>query len=284
MEARKIGFIGLGEVGRTFARAMNENGAEVYYFDVVRKNSHEGIPFLPMEELVQRCDVLLATVVSQAAVEVAREACRHLKPGKLYADLNSTSGSVKREVAKIIEASGADFVEGAILSAVGETGAKASILVSGKKAEAFARLMNELGLVHVRYFSPRVGDASTVKMVRSIFSKGMECLLIEMLVAGKRAGVSDDLWKEIVQFMTEHPFERVAENWIRTHPVACERRYHEMIQVVETVWEMGLEPIMAKAAVDFFKRSLAVGLPQAFPEKPARSWEVVDRLEKELKP
>ncbi len=190
---------------------------------------------------------------------------------------------MKQELARIIEASGADFVEGAILSAVGETGEKAAILVAGEKAEPFARLMRELGLVGVRCFSQRVGVASTVKMVRSIFSKGMECLLIEMLVAGKRAGVSDDLWKEIVQFMSEHPFERVAENWIRTHPAACERRYHEMVQVVETVRGMGLEPIMARATVDFFKRSLELGLPQAFPEKPNKGWEVVDRLEQEMK-
>lgn len=283
MDRRKIGFIGFGEVGRTFAQAMREKGAELSYFDVVRKNPEEGIPFLSLEELVKSCDLILVTVVSQAVLDVARQASRYLTPGKVYADLNSTSGAVKQEVGKIIEASGADFVEGAILSAVGETGPKASILVSGKKAEAFARLMNELGLVHVKYFSLRVGDASTVKMVRSIFSKGMECLLLEMLVAGKRAGVADPLWREIVQFMTERPFERVAENWIRTHPGACERRYHEMVQVVETVREMGLEPIMAKATVDFFKRSLAMGLPQAFSEKPARGWEVVERLEQEGK-
>jgi len=56
-----------------------------------------------------------------------------LRAGKIYADMNSTSGSVKDRIARVIEPSEADFIEGAILSAVGETGPKASILVCGKR-------------------------------------------------------------------------------------------------------------------------------------------------------
>ncbi len=62
-----------------------------------------------------------------------------------------------------------------------------------------------------------------------------------MLIAGKRAGVEDYLWKDIVDFMTKNSFKSVAENWIRTHPLACERRYHEMVQVLETLEEINIE-------------------------------------------
>ena len=34
------------------------------------------------------------------------------------------------------------------------------------------------------------------KMLRSVFSKGMEALLIEFLVAAERAGIRADLWAE----------------------------------------------------------------------------------------
>ena len=214
------------------------------------------------------------------AVEIAKEAARHLRAGKIYADMNSTSASVKNRIARVIEPSGADFIEGAIFSAVGETGSKASILVCGKRGEEFSGLMNRLGLVNVKYFSPKIGEASQVKMIRSVFSKGIECLLLEMLIAGRRAGVADYLWKDIVDFMTKNSFERVAENWIKTHPIACERRYHEMVQVVETLRELQLEPLMTRGTLDFFERSRTLGLEKVFHAKPDSFWEVPNYLEK----
>jgi 3-hydroxyisobutyrate dehydrogenase-like beta-hydroxyacid dehydrogenase len=283
METKKIGFIGFGEVGKTFSKEMTANGAEVYYYDIVDKKPEEGISFLPLRELVLTCNIILSTVATHVAIEVAKEAVKYLDSGKTYADMNSTSASVKNKIAQIIEKSGANFIEGAILSAVGETGPRASILVSGKKAEEFSRFMNRYGLINLKYFSSNIGDASLVKMIRSIFSKGVECLLLEMLIAGKRAGVEDYLWKDIVDFMTKNSFKSVAENWIRTHPLACERRYHEIVQVLETLEEINIEAIMTRGTRDFFQRSRAMGLEKIFSTKPDEFWNVPICMEKELK-
>jgi 3-hydroxyisobutyrate dehydrogenase-like beta-hydroxyacid dehydrogenase len=283
METQRIGFIGFGEVGRTFAREMKSRGADVFYYDLVTKETEPWIFSHSLPELIDRCDVILSTASTHVAVEIAEEAVRHLRAGKIYADMNSTSGSVKNRIAQVIEPSGADFIEGAILSAVGETGSKAAILVCGKRGEEFSGLMNRLGLVNLKYFSPKIGEASQVKMIRSVFSKGIECLLLEMLIAGRRADVAEYLWNDIVDFMTKNSFERVAENWIRTHPVAFKRRYHEMVQVVETLKEMGVEPLMTEGTKDFFKRSCALGLEKAFKTKPESFWDVPNYLERELK-
>jgi len=280
---KKIGFVGFGEVGRTFARAMRTTGAVVYYFDTQDKDPEEGIVSLPFQDLFRKCDVILSTVTTHVAEEVAEKATPCLSSEKTYADMNSTSASVKKRIAQIIEPSHASFIEGAILSAVGEMGHKASILVSGEKAEEFSKWMNQLGLPNVKYFSPGIGEASQVKMIRSVFSKGVECLLLEMLTAGKRAGIADYLWKDIVDFMTKNSFEKVAENWIRTHPQACERRYHEMVQVVGTLEEMNIDPVMTRGTRDFLERSCRMGLRQRFPTKPECFWDVPSRLEEELK-
>lgn len=280
---KRIGFIGFGEVGRAFALEMRSKGAEVFYYDVLDKKAEPWIKPLSLQGLIETCDVILSTASTHRAVEIAEEAAAHLRTGKIYADMNSTSGSVKNRIAKVIEPSQADFIEGAILSAVGETGSKASILVCGKGGEEFSGLMNRLGLVNLKYFSPRIGEASQVKMIRSVFSKGIECLLLEMLIAGRRADVAEYLWKDIVDFMTKNSFERVAENWIRTHPVAFERRYHEMVQVVDTLKEMGIDPVMAQGTKDFFKRSCTLGLEKAFQAKPESFWDVPNYMEGKLK-
>jgi 3-hydroxyisobutyrate dehydrogenase-like beta-hydroxyacid dehydrogenase len=280
MEPTRIGFIGFGEVGKTFAAAMVAGGAEVSYYDLVRSDAVPGAAFRPLEELIERCGILLSTVTTHVAIAVAETAAPLLTARNTYADMNSTSASVKRRIAGIVSPSAANFVEGAILSAVGEAGAKASILVAGERAEAFAELMNRVGLVNVKYFSPAVGEASQVKMLRSIFSKGVECLLLEMLVAGKRAGVAEYLWKDIVGFMTNHPFQGIAENWIKTHPGASLRRYHEMEQVLETLKELDVEPVMTRGTTEFFRRSVESGLAERFSRKPDDVWAVPGELEK----
>jgi 3-hydroxyisobutyrate dehydrogenase-like beta-hydroxyacid dehydrogenase len=277
---KRIGFIGFGEVGRTFAQEMKSKGADVFYFDIASKKTESWIASLSLSSLIERCDIILSTSSTHVAVDVAREAAQFLTAGKIYADMNSTSASAKNRIAEIIKPSKAHFIEGAILSAVGETGPKAAILVCGEKAEEFSRLMNHLGLMNLKYFSPKIGEASQVKMIRSVFSKGIECLLLEMLIAGRRAGVADYLWKDIVDFMTKNSFERVAENWIKTHPLACERRYHEMVQVMETLGELQLEPVMTKGTLDFFQRSRTMGLEKVFQTKPDSFWEVPNYLER----
>jgi 3-hydroxyisobutyrate dehydrogenase-like beta-hydroxyacid dehydrogenase len=278
----RIGFIGFGEVGRTFSREMRSRGAEVLYYEVVEKKAEEGIGFLPLPELVRSCDIILSTVATHLAAEVAQEVAPFLNPEKTFADMNSTSPSAKIRIAEIVRPSGARFVEGAILSAIGEAGTKAAILVSGEGAQAFSLLMNRLGLVNMKYLSPHIGDASRVKMIRSIFSKGVECLLLEMLIAGKRAGVADYVWKDIVGFMTGHAFDKIAENWMKTHPLACERRYHEMVQVLETLEELGVPPTMTRGTKDFFRRSVEMGLGSRWGEKPGDFQQVPEAIERGL--
>jgi len=280
---KKIGFIGFGEVGRAFSREMKAEGAKVYYYDIVDKKPEEWITFLRLKELIHTCDIILSTVTTNVALEVAEQAVVYLSSDKTYTDMNSTSVPVKKRIAEIIEASRANFIEGAILSAVGETGSKASILVSGKTAQEFSRLMNHLGLINLKYFSPNIGEASLVKMIRSVFSKGVECLLLEMLIAGKRAGIADYLWNDIVDFMTKNSFERIAENWIKTHPLACERRYHEMVQVLETLEEINVEPIMTRGIRNFFQRSRGMELVKLFDQKPEDFWNVPNCMEKRLR-
>jgi 3-hydroxyisobutyrate dehydrogenase-like beta-hydroxyacid dehydrogenase len=283
MTPTKIGFIGFGEVGRTFSREMKDRGGEVYYFDVMDKDPEEGIVSLPLQDLIHKCNIILSTVNTHLAVAVAEKTVPYLTSGKTYADMNSTSASVKKRIAQIIEPSHASFIEGAILSAVGETGARSSILVSGERGEEFSRLMNDLGLINLKYFSPKIGDASQVKMIRSIFSKGVECLLLEMLIAGKCAGVAEYLWKDIVDFMTKNSFEKVSENWIKTHPLACERRYHEMLQVLETLADLGVSPTMTQGTCDFFRRSVEAEMRALFSVKPKSFWEVPNTMERRFK-
>lgn len=285
----RIGFIGYGEVASAFAQAMLQSGAEVAAHDVLldqeggfevlqRRTRTEGVRFGSLPEVVKGADYVLATVTTNVARTVAEGCVPLLGADQVYVDLNSTAPSVKVQISEIIGRSAAEFVEGAILGAVGATGARTEILTGGQKGGEVAERLTSLGL-NVRHYSPEIGKASMFKMLRSIVSKGLEALLLEMLIAGRRAGVEADLWRDITGFLTRNPFDRVASNWIQSHALAHERRYHEMVQVAETLGEIGVEPIMTAGTVAFFARSCLLGLPGAFPQKPETYDAVVEYME-----
>ena len=145
-----------------------------------------------------------------------------------------------------------------------------------------AETLNRYGLNAAAY-SAEIGKASTFKMLRSVFSKGMEALLLEFLIAGRSAGIQDDLWQEISELFTKNSFDRVAANWIQTHAGAHERRYHEMRQVMAVLQEIGMDPIVTPAVEAFFERSCRLNFPSAFPEKPESMDAVIAFMEKDLR-
>lgn len=286
----RIAFIGFGEVGAAFAAALAGRGVEVRAFDVLldrpdgrkRLEARAGktpVAFCALRQAVEGARFVLSTVTTTVACEAARLCAPHLRPGQVYLDLNATEPSVKGEIAQIIAPSGAKFVEGAVLGAVGVTGARTEILLGGPQAERVVQeLAGGLGL-NVRFYSAEIGRASTFKMLRSVFSKGLEALLLEFLVAGERAGIREDLWREVTELFDQNRFEKVAANWICSHAVAHARRHHEMVDVAGVLRGLGVDPIMTDATVDVFARSVELGMQDAFAARPERMEDVIRFLE-----
>jgi 3-hydroxyisobutyrate dehydrogenase-like beta-hydroxyacid dehydrogenase len=287
-----IGFVGFGEVASHFAPALQAGGARVIAHDVLleRPGGAETLAarargempaLMPVGEMIAAADIVLSTVTTDVALAAAKGCAAHLRPGKVYIDLNAASPGMKREIARAIAASGADFVEGAILPAVGVMGAKSQVLLCGKGAPRMAGTLTALGLNFSAY-GEEIGKASSFKMLRSVFSKGLEALLVECLLAGRRAGVEADLWREIVATLDAASFEEVGGNWVRTHGTAHARRYHEMVQVEALLREMGVDAPMTAGTVALFERSTRVGLKERFPAAPKSATEVIEALDARL--
>jgi 3-hydroxyisobutyrate dehydrogenase-like beta-hydroxyacid dehydrogenase len=270
----RIAFVGFGEVATAFSHALSARGCQIVAHDVLlhkpggreRLLARAGsikIAFEALPDALARSDYVLSTVTTSVALAAAEECARHLRPGQKYVDLNATAPSAKQVIGTVIEGSGAAFVEGALLGAVGVTGAKTEILLGGPHARAAEQdLAGTLGL-NARFYSVEIGKASMFKMLRSVFSKGMEALLVEFLVAAERAGIRDDLWAEVTALFASQPFEKVASNWVRSHSSAHARRHDEVKQVVAVLRELGVDPIMTPAAQAVFERSGRMALQPA---------------------
>lgn len=286
------GFLGFGEVASRFSERLRERGAAVLAYDVLldRPGGREtlvaragGSPpeFAPLAQTLARADIVLSTVTTDVALSAARDCVPLLRAAQMYVDLNATSPSVKRETALVVAQSGADFVEGAILSAVGVAGADAKVLLCGPRADEATGILSRLGL-NVHAYGTEIGKASSFKMLRSVFSKGVEALLIECLLAGRHAGIEDALWREIVATIDAASFDAVGGNWVRTHATAHGRRYHEMVQVAEVLRELQVDAPMTSATVALFERSTRLALKDAFAAPPASRDDVTAALDARL--
>jgi 3-hydroxyisobutyrate dehydrogenase-like beta-hydroxyacid dehydrogenase len=266
-----IAFVGFGEVASAFCGALASRGAEITAYDILfeqpdgtgklkARAAGTRVTFGALPEVLRGADYVFSTVTTTVATKAARLCAPHLRDGQVYVDLNASEAAVKQEISTVVSEAGAAFVEGALLGAVGVTGAKTEILLGGPHARRVELDLREgLGL-NARFYSEEIGRASTFKMLRSVFSKGMEALLVEFLAAGERAGLREDLWAEVSGLFAKQPFDKVALNWVRTHAAAHERRHHEMQQVAEVLRGLGIEPIVTDATERFFERSGRLGI------------------------
>jgi 3-hydroxyisobutyrate dehydrogenase-like beta-hydroxyacid dehydrogenase len=275
-------------VGSLFARLLSQNRAEVLSYDVLLDNPEkvesarakieaDGVRAATFDEAIAASEYVLAVTPTQACVAAAQRAAALLRPEQVYCDLASTSPALKRQIAAIVAPTGAIFVEGAILGAVGASLTCPAILLGGEEAAHVSDVLNSHGLKTSAY-SKEIGPASAFKMIRSVFSKGMETLLIETLVSARRAGLLDEIWTEIRRTLAPDHMERMLQTWIRSHAISSGRRFCEMQEVTRYLEELDVPPLITHAAAETFRRSTELGIANAFESEPQQFTDVIDFL------
>ena len=220
----RLGFIGFGEVGCEMSRGLKGAGLEeIVAYDVLQESPVHGgsvrekgkyaeveLSGSP-QQLIEAVDVLMVAVPGSAACASARELCPHLRPGLLYVDLTTASPDEKRKCDQLVRATGALFVDAAIMARVAVFGHKTSIMASGNGADQMVRLLAPYGM-QIEKVSDGAGDATAVKFVRSIFSKGFPALMAEVMEAAAVMKVEHLVLKTLSGTMDAQSFEEVARS------------------------------------------------------------------------
>ena len=249
-----IGFVGFGEAGSNIAKGLKSAGAaRIVAFDInpagVRRNAEEtGTPLVSSNrELAKSAQILFSTVTCSRAKEAAEQTAPFLNPNHIYADLNSVSPALKQEIERVIAASGAGFVEAAVMSPVPPHGHRSPMLLGGKAAPEFAELMTPFGM-RLEVISEKVGAAAATKMFRSIIVKGLEALMLECVLAAAPYGADERVFSSLSESFPGIDWQRLANYMVSRVVIHGERRAREMEEVAETLQSLGIEPIMAEAA------------------------------------
>src|SRR3954468_17915149 len=91
-------------------------------------------------------DLVISAVTAGEARKVAESAAALLRPGQILLEINSVSPETRRGNAARIEASGADYVEAAVMAPVPPQRLKVPMLLGGKRAAELAACLAELGM------------------------------------------------------------------------------------------------------------------------------------------
>lgn len=293
MDAGRIGIVGYGEAGQAIAQGLcSSKGTSISVFDIKfndtefskslrLKAKEQGIIVEEdMKSLIANNDIILSVVTGEVATQVVRDSLPFIKEGMVFVDMSTVSPREKMLMGELIERKGGSFVEVAILGAIASYSFQSPMLVCGKRADQFVNLLANMGF-NVTFVSKEIGKASYMKMLRSVFAKGVEALLLEMLAGAKRCDLVEPLMDAIVEHMDGSSFQEIANTWITTNVIHAERRTEEMKHVIETLNELQVRPIMAEAVRDRLRTSSQSGLKDFFKgEKPDDYREVINAMVK----
>ena len=240
----KVGILGLGEAGGRIAADLVAAGCEVRGWDPARRL--DGVPSATDAcDAAREADVVVSVNAAAVAVGVAREVASALPAGSIYADFNTAAPALKRELA------------GTRRCAVRRRCADRDR--SGHRALAparspqvlpqrrFAELFGPLGMP-IEVVGTEPGDAAAIKLLRSVFMKGLAAASLETLAGAKAAGVEDRLHADLVEVIGEPLLERLLTG-SKVHAV---RRADEMRAAAANLEELGVEPRVARAAAEWF--------------------------------
>jgi 3-hydroxyisobutyrate dehydrogenase-like beta-hydroxyacid dehydrogenase len=253
----KIGFIGFGEAGRTFASGWP--GSPPHVFDIKTGDpASRTAQFAAYDQagvighesaasLLRRADALLCVVTADQALAAARDYAPRLKAGALWLDMNSVAPDTKRAAAALIEGAGGRYADVAVMAPVQPAARAVPLLVSGPYADEAIELLARSGFSNVRKAGAEIGRASAIKMVRSVLVKGLEALTAECVLAADAAGVRDEVLASLDASWRETGWADRADYNLDRMIVHGLRRAAEMDEVVKTLDALGTGSAMARA-------------------------------------
>ena len=261
-----IALIGCGEVGRSMATALSSvAGIELTICEKFQTPIIEAFiqtlgatPQNALGAWLGKCDVVFSCVVGNCALEVAEAASEWMRSESAYLDVTTASPEAMREAEAHFGRCGGNFLDVAIMGAIASNGIATPLLIAGDISAPMAtrtlQLLKEVGAPVKWLEHSRAGDAATLKLLRSVFTKGMEALAVECLVCAEHFGVRDRLY-EVLGDIDRAPLKDFLNMLVTTHLIHAERRWHEVDSAIAQLEAADLTPLVMFGVRKVFERT-----------------------------
>lgn len=246
----KIAFIGFGEAARAFASSLRAHeDLRFSTYDILTASGRdaemrEAAGALGVEVAddpagaVEGADWVFSAVTAADSLDAGRSVAGLVGEGQAFIDINSVSAGRKVETARIVCTGGAAYVDMAVMAPVHPRLHRTPVLIAGSACAGLAGRLGELGF-DFSIVGDEIGAATSIKMLRSLFVKGMEAVTVQTLLAAKAAGRFEEVYRSLSGSFPQlgwpdfpaYQLERVARHGVR--------RAAEMTESAATLDELG---------------------------------------------
>lgn len=258
MEHGSVALLGFGELAVSLTVLLREHDRPTHVWRRERAPGDEearsrardlGVQLhTDLRDAVASSGLILSCVPGTAAYGVARDAAPHLAPGALFVDAASAPPQDKDRAREQIAATGADYVDAAVLGSVAALGMKVPWLVCGPGAHRFGALARSLGL-DVTVLAAPAGAAARVKLLRSVYLKGRDALVAEMLLAAHAHGLVPEVVDSLGGPADQIAFPALAQRILRSTARHAGRRADELAAAADILNGAGVAPLAANGSV-----------------------------------
>ena len=266
----KIGFIGLGAMGRPMAANLQRAGHELQVFDLRRLEGFSNFTS-SVAEAARDCEVLFTSLPGPAEVEAVAS---QVKSVQAWFDLSTNSPKVVRKIADLLVKRGVQFLDAPVSG--GPKGAqtgKLAIWVGGNK-ETYAQyeaVLRQIG--DQPYYVGPIGAGTVAKLAHNAASFTVQAALAEIFTLGVKGGVEPlALFQALRQGATgrKRTFDRLAEHFLPASydpPAFTTRLAHkDMSLAMELAKEQGVPMKIGQIALD----ELAAAMQRGWSDRDCR--------------
>jgi 3-hydroxyisobutyrate dehydrogenase-like beta-hydroxyacid dehydrogenase len=234
---------------------------------------------MSVEEAVGGATAVLSVVPAGESRAVVEYCAPLLDRDSFYVDFTASAVADKLAGATAVEQAGALYVDAAVLGTVATSGFEVPILASGAGASGWKALVDGEGLV-VEALAAPAGHATLVKLLRSVYMKGRDALILEMMRTARSYGLEARVAESISGPGEQVSFTALSERVLCALAVHAERRADELLASSEVVRSAGVDPLMTLAGAEVLRRLAGLHLRETFDrERPSNGDQVLAAIE-----
>jgi 3-hydroxyisobutyrate dehydrogenase-like beta-hydroxyacid dehydrogenase len=204
----RLGFIGLGHMGRQMVQRLIDAGYQMTVYDRTREIAQEvaqkGAKVVATpRELAASCDVILSSVTNDAALEEVMYGpdgvLAGTKPGNILIEMSTVSPNTSRRLFEEARNRGVSMIDASVSGSVPQVEQGSLVIFVGGEEEIYQRckpILNVLG--HEIFYIGPSGMGNTMKLVvNTLLGLGLQALA-EAIALGEKAGIDRGLLLDVL--------------------------------------------------------------------------------------
>jgi 3-hydroxyisobutyrate dehydrogenase-like beta-hydroxyacid dehydrogenase len=276
-----VGLLHPGEMGAAVGGCLVSVGHEVLWDPAGRSRASTGralaadLSGAGFGRLIANSSVILSICPPHAALDVAGQVATAGYAG-IYVDANAISPATAEQVADVVNAGGASYVDGGIIGPPPEVAGHTRLYLSGPRAAEVRPLFSRSPL-DARIAEGPLYAASSVKMAYAAWTKGSSALLLAARAMARASGVERTLLAE--WSLSQKALGQQSEAAASAAAAKGWRWVAEMEEIAASMAAAGLPAGFHEAAADLYERASRAETPgtrrPATPEPPSSAFDSV---------